>query len=287
MTDEFMDLKSIDLSQLPKKKYRVMKYILDHPEEVILLNTADLANKLNVDPVTIIKGCQEIGFDGFRDFKKKLRDGVLTLNNRNPVDKFISEFEVNTSVEEAIRNALKRDIDMLTRTIEKVSLEIITDACQAIIRSKQTYIVGLGYIGTVADYLQSLIRSHIPQVHAITEYNGMLFDYMTHFTRGDVVIAIGFDQCQNQTIKAFKKAKEKGATTIMITDSEYSPLRTYARYGLFTHSAPNYFLSPLIGAFSLCNALLHGIVELTKPQSTRRSVAYNKLLKEENVYFNS
>src|SRR5690606_23518523 len=105
-------------------------------------------------------------------------------------------------------------------------------------------------------YLQSLIRSHIPQCHAVTEYNGMLFDYMSHFKKGDVVIAIGFDKCQNQTIKAFKKAKQSGATTIVLTDSEYSPLCKYAHMKLLVNTAPNYFLSPLIGAFSLCNAIL-------------------------------
>ncbi len=35
-------LKSVDLSSLPRKKYMVMKYILDHPGEIILMNTSDL-----------------------------------------------------------------------------------------------------------------------------------------------------------------------------------------------------------------------------------------------------
>src|SRR5690606_22304802 len=136
----------------------------------------------------------------------------------NPIDKFLSEVEVNTSAEEAIRNALSRDLNMLTGTIGKASFENIIKSCEAIVDSKQTYNIGLGYIGNVANYLQSLIRSHIPQSHAITEYNGMLFDYMCHFKKGDAVIAIGFDKCQNQTIKAFKKAKQSGATTIALTD---------------------------------------------------------------------
>lgn len=277
-------LKNLDLEALPKKKYMVIKYILDHPGEVILMNTADLAKQLKVDPVTVIKACQEIGLKGFHDIKKKLKANLQ--KSHAPVDKFLSEFEINTSVDEAIRNALSRDVEMLTRTIEKVSLEKITESCQAIIHSRQTYIIGLGYIGSVANYLQSLLRSHVPQVHAITEYNGMLFDYMGHFSKDDVVIAIGFDKCQNQTIRAFKKAKERGATTIVISDSEYSPLCPYSKLELFTYTAPDYFLSPLIGAFSLCNALLHGVVELTKPQSTRRSTAYRKLLNEEHVYYN-
>ena len=278
-------LKGLDLESLPKKKYLVIKYILDHPDEVILMNTADLAKKLKVDPVTIIKACQGIGLEGFHDLKKKLKTSVRSGSTPAPFDKFLSEFEVNTSTDEAIRNALSRDAEMLVKTIEKVSFEKITQACRAIVDSRQTYIIGLGYIGAVANYLQSLIRSHLPQTHAVTEYNGMLFDYMGHFGKGDVVMAIGFDLCQNQTIKAFKKAKEKGATTIVLTDSEYSPLCAYSKHELFVYTAPNYFLSPLIGAFSVCNAMLHCIVEMTKPLSTRQSVAYKKLLQEENVYY--
>lgn len=278
-------LKSLNLESLPRKKYMVIKYVLDHANETILMNTDELAKKLGVDPVTIIKACQSIGLKGFHELKKKLKNNINRISSKTPIDKFLSEFEVNTTVEEAIRNALSRDVQMLNGTIEKVSFEKIVLASEAIINSTQTYIIGLGYIGAVANYLQSLLRSHIPQVHAITEYNGMLFDYMGHFKKGDVVIAIGFDKCQNQTIKAFRKAKEKGATPIVITDSEYSPLCKYSKHDLLVYTAPDYFLSPLIGAFSLCNALLHSIVELTKPASTRRSTLYKKLLHEENVYY--
>ena len=278
-------LKNINLEALPRKRYIVMKYILDHPDETILMNTADLAKKLKVDPVTIIKACQEVGLKGFHDLKKQLKKNAMKTRSVAPFDKFLSEFEVNSGTEGAIRNALSRDVEMLTGTIEKVSFDKIIEACRLILESRQTYIIGLGYIGAVANYLVSLIRSHVPQVHAITEYNGMLFDYMGHFGKGDVVIAIGFDRCQNQTIKAFRKAKEKGATTIVLTDSEYSPLCQYSKTELLVYTAPNYFLSPLIGAFSICNALLHCIVEMTKPQSTKRSAAYKKLLQEENVYY--
>jgi len=279
-------LKGIDLESLPRKKYRVIKYILDHPEEVISLSTADLAGRLKVDPVTIIKACQSIGLEGFHHLKKQLKEKLLHSDRKSAFTQVLSEFEVNTSTDQAIRNALSRDAEMLARTIEKISFEKITQSCQAIVASRQTYFIGLGYIGAVATYLQSLVRSHLPQTHAVTEYNGMLFDYMGHFGKGDVVLAIGFDQCQNQTIKALKKAKEKGATTIALTDSEYSPLCAHSKIDLFVYPAPNYFLSPLIGAFSICNAIKHCIVEITKPQSTRQSRAYQKLVEEENVYYN-
>jgi DNA-binding MurR/RpiR family transcriptional regulator len=279
-------LKGLDLELLPKKKYRVIKYVLDHPEEIISMNTSDLAKKLKVDPVTIIKACQGIGLEGFHDLKKQLKQKLIHNDKKSSFNQVLSEFAVSTSTDEAIRNALSRDLEMLTRTIEKIAFEKIKQTCQAIVSSRQTYIIGLGYIGNVAVYLQSLLRSHLPQTHAVTEYNGMLFDYMGHFGKGDVVLAIGFDQCQNQTIKALKKAKEKGATTIALTDSEYSPLCAHSRHEIFVHPAPNYFLSPLIGAFSICNAIKHCIVEMTKPQSTRQSAAYKKLVEEENVYYN-
>jgi DNA-binding MurR/RpiR family transcriptional regulator len=177
-------------------------------------------------------------------------------------------------------------MDMLTGTLKQISFSDIKKASNAIIRSSQTYIIALGYVGTVANYFYSIGRQHIPQMHAITEYNGMLFDYMGHFKKGDVVIAIGFDKCQNQTIKALKKAKDKGAFTISISDSKYSPLRTHSRINLLTSPASDFFLSPFVGALSLCNALLHCIVEMTKPQATSRVHAYNKLVIEENVYYN-
>lgn len=277
-------IRNIDLDSLPKKKYKVVKHILDHPDEVILMTTSELAKKLDVDTVTIFNTCKEIGLKGFHDLKNRLK--ANGARNTRPVDKFLNEYESGSSMDEAIRYGLQRDMDMLTGTIERVSFEDIKKASEAIVRSSQTYIIALGYVGTIANYLCSIARQHISQMHSITEYNGMLFDYMGHFKKGDVVIAVGFDKCQNQVIKAFKKAKEKGAFTIAITDSAYSPLLKFSRIGLLTSSASDYFLSPFIGALTLCNTLLHCMVEMTKPHSTHRVVAYNKLLAEENVYHN-
>jgi DNA-binding MurR/RpiR family transcriptional regulator len=284
MADFTHFLKGIDLERLPKKKYKVVKHILDHPDEVILMKTSELAVKLNVDTVTIFNTCKEIGLKGFLDLKNRLKKSGV--GSPKPVDKFLNEYESGSSTDEAIKQGLQRDMEMLTGTIERMSFENIKKASEAIIHSSQTYIIALGYVGNVANYFYSIGRQHIPQMHAITEYNGMLFDYMGHFKKGDVVIAVGFDKCQNQVIKALKKAKDKGAFTIAIADSEYSPLLKYSRIALLTSPASNYFLSPFIGALSLCNALLHCIVEMTKPHSTHRVVAYNKLLGEENVYYN-
>jgi DNA-binding MurR/RpiR family transcriptional regulator len=281
----FADLiRNIDLDSLPRKKYKVVKHILDHPDEVILMTTNELAKKLDVDTVTIFNTCKEIGLKGFHDLKNRLK--ASGARSPKPVDKFLNEYECSSTVDEAIKGGLQRDMEMLTGTIERVSFENLKKASEAIVHSSQTYIIALGYVGTVANYLYSIGRQHIPQMHAITEYNGMLFDYMGHFKRGDVVIAIGFDKCQNQVIKAFSRAKERGVFTIAIADSEYSPLLKYSKIELLTSPASNYFLSPFIGALSLCNALLHCIVEMTKPKSTHRVVAYNKLLGEENVYYN-
>ena len=275
-------IKDINLGDLPKKRYKVIKYALDFPHEVITMKTTDLANRLEVDPLTVFKACKEIGLDGFRDLKDRLKAQKL----RSPMDKFLTEFAVNTGPEEGIRNSFAKDLEMLIGTIGRINPENIQKSAEAIIHSAQTYVIGLGYIGNVANYLQAIVRSHVPQIHSVTEYNGMLFDYMTHFKEGDVVLAIGFDKCQRQTIKAFKRAKVAGATTIALTDSEYSPLSGDADISLLVNSAPDYFLSPLIGAYSVCNALLHCIVEMTRPNSTQRSAEYNRLLAEENVYFN-
>jgi DNA-binding MurR/RpiR family transcriptional regulator len=284
MTKFAQFLKKVDLDSLPKKKYRVVKHILDHPHEVILMNTTELAEKLDVDTVTIFNTCKEIGLKGFHDLKSKLKQSGI--GGHKPADKFLNEYECSTTVDEAIKQGLQRDMDMLTGTMNHMSFDSIKKASEAIIQSSQTYIIALGYVGTVANYLYSIGRQHIPQMHAITEYNGMLFDYMGHFKKGDVVIAVGFDKCQHQTIKALKKAKEKGAFTISISDSEYSPLCKHSKINLLTSPASNFFLSPFIGSLSLCNALLHCIVEMTKPQSTRRVLAYNNLVAEENVYYN-
>ncbi|WP_078408739.1 MurR/RpiR family transcriptional regulator [Priestia abyssalis] len=72
----------------------------------------------------------------------------------------------------------------------------------------------------------------------------------------DVVIAISFASYTNSTIQMFSYAKERGATTIAITDNLLSPLIPHADLSLTAVSQMPSFIDSFVAPLSLINALI-------------------------------
>ena len=72
----------------------------------------------------------------------------------------------------------------------------------------------------------------------------------------DVVIGVSFPRYSSRTVQAMNFARDRGATTIAITDSEASPLAPISNYTLKARSDMASFVDSLVAPLSLVNALL-------------------------------
>ena len=72
----------------------------------------------------------------------------------------------------------------------------------------------------------------------------------------DVMIGISFPRYSRQTAKMLEYAKSQGAHVIALTDSEQSPLASFADDLLIARSDMNSFADSLVAPLSLINALI-------------------------------
>ncbi|PIB38441.1 MurR/RpiR family transcriptional regulator [Maribacter sp. 4G9] len=275
----------IDLSKLSKKRRLVIQYALDYPDKVVLMRMEELGDKLGVNPATIVKACKAIGLNGFYELKELLKDEVQLTRVDSVFSGMIKEVRAHSNPQKVAQDAILGDIMMLQKTYDTINFEVIEKIANAIIASKQTYIIGLGHIGLVANYMERICRSAVPQIHASTEYHGELFLNMAHFSKGDVVLAICLDKCQNQTIKALKLAKmEKKSTTISIVDSDLSPLIEYSDYHITINSSNSFYFGSMVGAYCIVNAIFYSIANILKPETVSRFKFFRTMSEKDNVY---
>ncbi|MEK6154674.1 MurR/RpiR family transcriptional regulator [Flavobacteriaceae bacterium 3-367] len=278
-------LKDIDLAGLPKKRRLVIQYALDYPDKVVLMRMEELGDKLGINPATVVKACKSIGLNGFYELKELLKEEVQLTRVDSIFSGMIKEVKAHSNPQKVAQDAILGDIMMLQKTYDTIDFITIENIANAIIGSKQTYIIGLGHIGMVANYMERICRSAVPQIHASTEYHGELFLNMAHFSQDDVVVAICLDKCQNQTINALKFAKEeRKATTISIVDSSLSPLLEYSDHHIFINSTNSFYFGSMVGAYCMINAIFYSIANILKPSTVAHFNYFRSMSEKENVY---
>jgi len=274
---------SIDLKKIPRKRRRIVQYILDHPEQVVINGSEALSKKLSVDRSTLINACKDLGFSGFKDYRNNIKVRLKTLEHKTYPD-ILGDFKTSNAVEESIVSSISADLSALQITSKKVDLELIEETVDIIFNSNIVYICALGYNQVLGLYLQHLLRTIKAGIIHISHYHGEVFDAINNLTDKDVVISFSFDNVMSDSEKIFLAAKKKGAKTISFTDSVHSSISKGANVNLLVNNPSRYFFSPNVAALSLCNIIMHCAVEKNKPHSIKKLETYTKMSEKSRVF---
>src|SRR6476646_2703413 len=67
------------IEQLSVKRQEIIRPILEHPKEYVLLSVRSMAQRLKTDPATIVRIVQGLGFASYRDFQHHLHELSLAF----------------------------------------------------------------------------------------------------------------------------------------------------------------------------------------------------------------
>src|SRR3974390_3517134 len=67
------------IEQLSSKRQEILRPILEHPREYVLLSIRALAKRLDTDPATIVRIVQGLGFENYKQFQHHLHESSLAF----------------------------------------------------------------------------------------------------------------------------------------------------------------------------------------------------------------
>lgn len=101
-----------------------------------------------------------------------------------------------------------------------------------------------------------------------------MFEQMFRIDKEDVCIAISFPRYSKQTVNAIRFVSDRGAKIVAITDSDTSPIASYADCLLVARSDMASVVDSLVAPLSLINALIVAVT-LSKREEVINN--FNKL----------
>ncbi len=271
-----------NMSTFSKGQKRIANYILESYDKAAFMTASRLGKTVSVSESTVVRFAAELGYDGYpsmqRSLQKMIRNRLTSVQRIEVSNDRIGDQDLLSSV-------LQSDIEKIRLTLEEVDRQSFDRAVDAIVSARKIYIMGVRSSASLATFLSfyfNLIFDNVISVAANTASE--VFETMLRVGAEDVVIGVSFPRYSSRTVQAMNFARDRGATTIAITDSEASPLAPISNYTLKARSDMASFVDSLVAPLSLVNALLVAVSRKKNDDLANTFEDLEKIWEEYGVY---
>ncbi|WP_375264463.1 MurR/RpiR family transcriptional regulator [Planktotalea sp.] len=257
-----LDRISHQRESLPKRLRQCADFIVQNMNDVAFSTVAQISEKAEVQPSAVMRFCQVMGFGGYSDMQKLVRQNIQPKmpdyseriqNLRDSGD------DSPTAILAEFVEAGRQSLEQLSASVNTASLE---QSVELLSNAKLIHIMGLRRAYPVASYLSyAFEKLNVPNIlHA---GSGRL-SHTQAMREGDVLIAISFAPYSPETLELADEAVRRGVPVIVLSDSASIPLKAVSFVPLIVSEID-------FGAFRSLSATLSLAISLAVAVGARRS----------------
>lgn len=233
------------------------KYLLDFPAEVPIASMRKIAQQANVQPATLVRLAQHLGYEGWEALKEVFVQSFRqtptlytskarkVLRSRNP-----------RSMVGEMGMAQTRNLGL----IEEQNAERLPKAVNLLTAAVRVHIAGFRACFAPAFTFYYLYRLFRPSVIMLRGDAGTLETELRAIEPADVVVVMSFAPYSQEIMRVTEAAQKAGCKVLAITDSVVAPIALRADGILiFSTDTPSFFPS-VAAAVALTETLIEQLV---------------------------
>jgi DNA-binding MurR/RpiR family transcriptional regulator len=233
------------------------RFLLDHPNEVVVMSMRALAERAGVPPATLVRLAQQLGFAGWPGLKAAFVDELgLGSEHYGRRAKGLLARHADAALSAEMFGAQRRNLELT----EAGSGPALRRAARLMARAGAVHVAGFRASFPIAYSLVYVYRLFRDSVHLVDGLAGSLEMHLQSFARRDAVVAVSFAPYSREALAVVEAARAKGCRIVALTDSSASPLSLAADATiLFAAASPSFFPSIAAGV-AAAEALLEVLV---------------------------
>ncbi len=249
-----------DYEALPRQLKRVAAYVSQQSDRVMVDRISDIAGQCEVHPSAIVRFSQRFGFKGFSEMQALFREAYThkttpVQNYQQRIRSMIANKSQRASSGDLARECINATRSGLDRLAEELDDAAFDKAVDLLVNAENIYVVGVRRSFAVADYLVYNLQHTNKRIHLITGLGGGYREQMRSIAQGDLLIAISFSPYGKESQQCVRIAQHHKAKTLIITDSNLSPLAKRADALLLVNEGSAFAFRSLSATLCLCQAL--------------------------------
>ncbi len=202
---------------------RIADYLLDNYQEAAFLTGSQLAKKLRVDPATVVRFAQRLGYDGYPDLARDVR---ALVQEELQVQEPVLEARPETPAE-LLRAILLNEAQNLERLGRSLTDSVVEEIVQAILKAKRILVVGQGPLAGEAAAVAHRLNILGLSAKALNMDLVNVSMALQEVGEGDLVLGIEISEYAFGSVDAtnlLRTAAQQGAKTVSITGRASAPL---------------------------------------------------------------
>ena len=218
-------------TSFPKRLMQVAAYALDHPDEVAFGTTASVATAAGVQPSTLVRFAQSLGFDGFSGlqqiFQARLKGKTSSYEER------LRQLEAGRTAEtgsgstlEGFIAAAHQSLDRLGSAIDPAALD---EAIDILARADKIYLIARRRSYPIVNAMAYAFGKLKIRCLVVSSGMGNDDDLLDLATTMDAAFAVSYAPYAPETAKQAQALADRRVPVIAMTDSALSPLAAVAR----------------------------------------------------------
>ena len=252
--------------KLPRRLTQVATYALEHPDEIAFGTVASIAIAAEVQPSTLVRFSQALGYHGFTDlqdvFRSRLRERIMNYEERI---EHMREHSITASKASVIfsgfSDASQKSLNDLREKLDATKLE---EAVDMLANADTIFLIGLRRSFPITSYMSYAFGKLGIRNNLIGATGGLAAEDVSFASKRDVVLAISFTPYASETIKLAQDTSALNVPIIAITDSPFSPLVSISKPWFEVQEANFEGFRSMAATLSLAMALTVAVAERRK-----------------------
>lgn len=212
--------------QLPKRLAQVATFAVEHPDEFAFGTVASIAIQAGVQPSTLVRFAQTLGYGGFSAmqdiFRARLRDRWPDYAER--VETLRKENWERGGPAGLLDGFVKAAGDSLVRLQSALDVGQLERATEILARAQTVYLLGQRRAFPVTAYLGYALGKLRIRTVLVDNVASLGAEQLSFASREDALVAVSFTPYTPLTVELTTRAAERKVPIIAITDNPFSPL---------------------------------------------------------------
>ena len=272
--------------RLPPKLKLAARFLIDSPTEVALLSMREQARKANVQPATMTRLAQWLGFSGFDELRLRFADAL-----RNDSGSFSSRsvklFERRKTIGDV--GLINDYVDTITSCIEHLKSPAVVEAIVAAtecLRSAATiYTAGVRSAFPVAFQVAYVAGYFAENVVLLDGPGNTGNDAFRRASVRDVLLVTSVEPYADSIVSLAQEANARGIRIVAITDSTISPVGRIATAIIAVQKLSPSFFDTMAPAFVTGEILVALLAAHEGLAATARIKSNEDSLRAAGVFF--
>jgi len=220
------------LEAMTQADRQIGQFIIDNPERMLELSSAELAKATGRSQSSVVKFSQKLGYGGYQQLKLAVSK-AKAQEWQAPAGIIHGTIDASDSYMTIMQKLIGSKLLSMRETSAANGEQTIDQALDILVQARRIQLAGVGASSLVArDFSYKLLK--LGRTVLLDSDNHIQIANVSTLNTSDLLVALSYSGTSMEIVKIAELAKARGATVISITGLQPNPLLDIADINLYT-----------------------------------------------------